>query len=160
MLINRSQLLLVLSTFLIIIQGCSDQEPEQPTYFMTATINTGEGLRTFNGTYVDEVSIGVVGLDITAISVDDVERQQRLIFAYPTTASVPDTLQIGTFVAALWRDDLIVYNGTNGSLIISTQSSSEISGTFKFNSTAIAPASGTALVEGSFDLAAGSGYDL
>lgn len=159
MLINRSQLLLVLSAFLIIIQGCSDQEPEQPTYFMTATINTGEGLKTFNGTYVDEVSIGVVGSGLTDISVDDVERQQSLAFTFQTKA-VPDTLQIGLSVFVSYIDDLIGYAGTDGSMIISTLSSSEIAGTFKFNSTAIAPASGTASVEGSFELAAGSGYDL
>lgn len=159
MLINRSRLLLVLSTFIIMIQGCSDQEPEQPTYFMTATINTGEGLRSFNGTYVDEVSIGVVGSGLTDISVDDVERQQSLAFIFQTKA-VPDTLQIGLSVFVTYIGDLIGYAGTDGSMIISTLSSSEIAGTFKFNSTAIAPASGTASVEGSFELAAGSGYDL
>ena len=126
---------------------------------MTATINTGEGLKTFNGTYVDEVSIGVVGSGLTDISVDDVERQQSLAFTFQTKA-VPDTLQIGLSVFVSYIDDLIGYAGTDGSMIISTLSSSEIAGTFKFNSTAIAPASGTASVEGSFELAAGSGYDL
>lgn len=160
MFITRIQLFLLLTTILMVTHGCSDQAPEQPTYFMTATINTGEELTSFNGTFVDEVSIGVIGLDITVISVDDVEKRQRIVFAFPTIASVPDTLLIGLFLGAIWRDDLIIYEGTDGSMTISALSGTEVAGTFEFNATAIAPASGTVSVVGSFDLAAGSEYSL
>ena len=122
---------------------------------MTATIVTQSGKDiSFDGTYVDEVNIGI---ELVTISVDDLSPIQRLVFVFVRPSSVPDTLIMGgTTLAAAYTDGTSEFWATNGVLKITKLTDSEVGGSFDFSAKSFT----TVSIEGSFSLAEGSGYSL
>lgn len=153
--------------FLIIHEGCSKNpaSSKEPEYFMTATITTENGKEiSFDGTYVDEVTIGI---EMVIISVDDIPRVQRLVFSFSSPSSVPSNIGIfespdsvpdtsTSFAFAAYTDGNSEFWATGGELRITRLTDSEVGGSFDFSAKSFT----TVSITGSFSLAEGSGYSL
>ena len=156
---------LALLLFLIVTEGCSKNPTtsEEPEYFMTATITTENGKKiSFDGTSVNEVTIGI---EMVKISVDDVPRVQRLVFVFSSPSSVPSNIGIfespdsapdTSWAFAAYNDVAGIFEATNGVLKITKLTDSEVGGSFDFTAKSFTIVS----ITGSFSLAEGSEYSL